>query len=132
VSEEGQFLVSGFGLTRVKSFLRKKGHARSDHGYVSEWLAPELRRNARYAPHPGKADVYAFGVIMWKNLTRLHPSPELAASVARDEYPPLPRRLPAVPGGYVELMHQCCSLHPLNRPSFSYIKSCLRALESSL
>ncbi|ELR22359.1 protein kinase [Acanthamoeba castellanii str. Neff] len=128
-SADGRFRVSGFGLTRVKSFLRDKGHARDDDGFVSEWLAPELRDDARYAPHAGKADVYSFGVVM-----RHHPSPKLAKSVVRDEYPPLPlpRRLPTVPAGYLALMHQCCSLHPINRPSFSHIKSCLGDLASSL
>jgi serine/threonine protein kinase len=133
-SEDGRFRVSGFGLTRVKSFLRDKGHARDDDGFVSEWLAPELRDDARYAPHAGKADVYSFGVVMWEILTRHHPSPKLAKSVVRDEYPPLPlpRRLPTVPAGYLALMHQCCSLHPINRPSFSHIKSCLGDLAGSL
>lgn len=94
--------------------------ARYDNGIT----ARDACRRIRCTP---KADVYAFGIIMWEVLElkcawRDYPPRALAKAVLSGKRPPISPTWPRPPPrGYVELMGACWTQMPSNRPTFRWI-----------
>jgi GAF domain-containing protein len=109
--------VADFGLTR---FLSEK-KAMTQVG-TPMWMAPEIIMGKKYTE---KADVYAFGIILWEVLTRLEPYDdkepmqivvEVVNNNLRPTIPHEHRNNPLVP-----LMKDCWHKNPEERPTFKAI-----------
>ena len=114
--------VADFGLTRFLS----EGKQMTQVG-TPMWMAPEIIQGRQYTQ---KADVYAYGIILWEILTRLEPYEdkepmqivlEVVNNGLRPYMPPELERSPLVP-----LMRECWSEAPAGRPSFH---QCVARLE---
>ena len=94
------------------------------------WMAPEIIQGKQYTQ---KADVYAFGIILWEILTRLEPYEDkepmqIVLEVVNNNLRPYtPPELLASP--LVPLMRECWSELPGGRPSF---QQCVTRLEAIL
>ena len=117
--------VADFGLTRFLS----EGKQMTQVG-TPMWMAPEIIQGKQYTQ---KADVYAFGIILWEILTRLEPYEDkepmqiVLEVVNNNLRPHLPPELAASP--LVPLMRECWSEVPASRPSF---QQCVSRLEAVL
>lgn len=86
------------------------------------WMAPEIIMGRKYTE---KADVYAFGIILWEILTRLEPYEDkepmqIVVEVVNDNLrPTLPP--PFCDSPLVSLMKDCWGENPEQRPSFDKI-----------
>jgi serine/threonine protein kinase len=86
------------------------------------WMAPEIIIGKQYTE---KADVYAFGIILWEILTRLEPYEDkepmqIVVEVVNDGLrPTLPDECKASP--LVPLMKDCWHADPDQRPTFAII-----------
>ncbi len=109
--------VGDFGLTR---FLSEK-KAMTQVG-TPMWMAPEIIIGKQYTE---KADVYAFGIILWEILTRLEPYEDkepmqIVVEVVNDHLrPTIPDEFKASP--LVPLMKDCWHAEPDQRPTFSIV-----------
>ncbi|KAJ8721903.1 hypothetical protein PYW08_004305 [Mythimna loreyi] len=117
-------LVDGAGLLKVADFgLSRSGvyvHTRS-RPVPLRWLAPEAILHSQYC---GASDVWAFAVLLWEIAT-LGGFPY--AELSNHHVPPfltsggrLPKPARASPRLY-QLMMECWSENPTNRPTFSEI-----------
>ena len=117
--------VADFGLTRFLS----EGKQMTQVG-TPMWMAPEIIQGRQYTQ---KADVYAFGIILWEVLTRLEPYEDkepmqIVLEVVNNQLRPYtPPELLASP--LVPLMTDCWSEQPASRPSF---QQCVARLEKIL
>lgn len=90
------------------------------------WLAPEV---IEYAHWSMESDVYAYGIILWEIYTRkevfvgLNANQIIARVVKSDLRPDIPPDCPLQ-----ELMTQCWSQNPEERPSFKAIIQILQRL----
>lgn len=117
VSADWTAKVADFGLTR---FLSEK-KAMTQVG-TPMWMAPEIIMGKKYTE---KADVYAFGIIIWEILTRLEPYEDkepmqIVVEVVNDNL------RPTIPDEYkdsplVPLMKDAWAADPAQRPTFKVI-----------
>ena len=125
VTSDFTIKVADFGLTRFLS----EGKQMTQVG-TPMWMAPEIIQGKQYTQ---KADVYAFGIILWEILTRLEPYEDkepmqiVLEVVNNGLRPHLPAELAASP--LVPLMRECWSEAPAGRPSF---QQCVARLEAIL
>jgi len=124
VARDWTVKVGDFGLTR---FLSEK-KAMTQVG-TPMWMAPEIIIGKQYTE---KADVYAFGIILWEILTRLEPYEDkepmqIVVEVVNDGLrPTIPdehKNSPLVP-----LMKDCWHQDPDQRPAFNIIVDRLQAM----
>jgi len=124
VSQDWTIKVADFGLTRFMS--EKK--AMTQVG-TPMWMAPEIIMGKKYTE---KADVYAFGIILWEVLTRLEPYEDkepmqiVVEVVNSNLRPTLPEEFRSNP--LVPLMKDCWHPDPSLRPTFKVILERLESL----
>ena len=117
VTDEFVIKVADFGLTRFLS----EGKQMTQVG-TPMWMAPEIIQGRQYTQ---KADVYAYGIILWEILTRLEPYEDkepmqiVLEVVNQHLRPHLPSELSASP--LVPLMRECWQQEPALRPSFQQV-----------
>jgi serine/threonine protein kinase len=120
--------VSDFGLSRM---IEDQLSATMTVCGTPCWTAPEVLRNQKYSV---KADVYSFGIVMWEVSTRMDPyqgvAPfqvvvQVATSHLRPGIPPY------CPQPWIDLMIQCWSEVPEDRPTFGEIVERLQSMEVS-
>ena len=125
VTDDLTVKVADFGLTRFLS----EGKQMTQVG-TPMWMAPEIIQGRQYTQ---KADVYAFGIILWEVLTRLEPYEDkepmqIVLEVVNQQLRPhLPSELRDSP--LVPLMEECWQQEPGLRPSFH---QCVMRLEAIL
>jgi len=148
VARDWTVKVGDFGLTR---FLSEK-KAMTQVG-TPMWMAPEIIIGKLYTE---KADVYAFGIILWEILTRLEPYedkepmqivvevvnedlrptlPPEFREAPKDGSPPDPKGIPAGTGtappnqmALVALMKDCWHKDPNQRPTFQVVERRLQEM----
>jgi serine/threonine protein kinase len=100
---------------------------------LAMWMAPEIIMGKKYTE---KADVYAFGIILWEILTRLEPYEEkepmqIVVEVVNDGLrPTLPADCADSP--LVPLMKDCWHTDPEKRPPFVKIVARLQAIQKAI
>eukprot|EP00565_Helicotheca_tamesis_P000075 CAMPEP_0185736386 /NCGR_PEP_ID=MMETSP1171-20130828/27732_1 /TAXON_ID=374046 /ORGANISM="Helicotheca tamensis, Strain CCMP826" /LENGTH=126 /DNA_ID=CAMNT_0028406985 /DNA_START=51 /DNA_END=428 /DNA_ORIENTATION=+ len=94
------------------------------------WLAPEVIKHARSSK---KSDVYGYGIVLWELATRREvyeglEGTQIIAMVANDNL------RPDVPQDCIwkELMVQCWSENPQDRPDFEEISRTLMEIKENL
>lgn len=95
------------------------------------WMAPEVIQSR---PYNERIDVYAFGIILFEVCSRSIPYTgtsmqphDLAMAVTKGLRPELSHVDPECPKVLVDMMLQCWSAMPFNRPSFDSIIDALKA-----
>lgn len=117
VADDFTVKVADFGLTR---FISEK-KAMTQVG-TPMWMAPEIIMGKKYTE---KADVYAFGIILWEILTRLEPYEDkepmqiVVEVVNNDLRPTIPEQFKDA--SLVSLMKDCWDPDPNKRPTFNII-----------
>jgi len=124
VTEDWTIKVADFGLTRFISEKKQMTQVGTPM-----WMAPEIIMGKTYTE---RADVYAFGIILWEILTRLEPYEEkepmqIVVEVVNEGLrPTLPAEYVGSP--LVPLMRDCWHTDPEKRPPFEKIVERLRAI----
>eukprot|EP01119_Soliformovum_irregulare_P020351 TRINITY_DN6570_c0_g1_i2.p1 TRINITY_DN6570_c0_g1~~TRINITY_DN6570_c0_g1_i2.p1 ORF type:complete len:1355 (+),score=350.46 TRINITY_DN6570_c0_g1_i2:292-4065(+) len=96
------------------------------------WCSPEVLKDQGYT---GKADVYAFGLILWTLFTAEEPFKDLhefrviQGLMAENLRPDIPGECPPP---YAALMQQCWAENAQERPDFTTISERLNALQQGL
>lgn len=118
--------ISDFGLSK----FTKAGHSKdmSRFGGTPEYMAPEIISSK---PYNEKVDVYAFGIIMFQVVTDCMPYPlfesgkmalyQFHQKVVEQKYRPSFEDCFPVNPALKELIQQCWSAKPEDRPSFEEI-----------
>jgi len=120
--------VADFGLTRFISEKKQMTQVGTPM-----WMAPEIIMGKKYTE---KADVYAFGVILWEILTRLEPYEDkepmqIVVEVVNEGLrPTLPPPFDSSP--LVPLMKQCWDQDPEQRPSFEKVLERLLEIDARI
>jgi len=128
VTQDWTVKVADFGLTRFISEKKQMTQVGTPM-----WMAPEIIMGKRYTE---RADVYAFGIILWEILTRLEPYEEkepmqIVVEVVNDGLrPTLPAECADSP--LVPLMKDCWHTDPLQRPPFEKVVDRLRAIQAAI
>lgn len=128
VDRDWNVKVADFGLTR---FISEK-KAMTQVG-TPMWMAPEIIMGKKYTE---KADVYAFGIILWEILTRLEPYEDkepmqiVVEVVNEDLRPTIPDDFMSSP--LIPLMKDCWHKDPEQRPSFKVINNRLADIVANL
>merc|ERR1719159_2231621 len=123
-SHEPIVKVSDFGLSRMKDSV-----VDADWGKMTmaagtcHWMAPEVFTGTRY---DAKVDVYSYAMILFEIICREIPFEDVEpASIGRllvqGQRPDLEAVPPDCPPNLLELMQQCWSHLPEERPSFAAI-----------
>lgn len=137
--------VADFGLSKRIELAR--GHASMSTVCNNNpcWLAPEVLSGDQAGP---PSDVFSFGVVMWELLTWDSPwSKEMnpwtvVEKIKRGERLPVPEH-DQLPGpdndcfgehldDYIDVVNQCWSQTPTDRPSFKAIVSKLKSLKEKI
>jgi len=123
--------VSDFGLARAS----ESGiyDAKQEAKFPIRWSAPEVLTDRKVSR---ASDVWSFGVVLWEVLEGRMPYYELmnnnevifAVCTKKEPLPPPAKRI-EYPNELYDMMLQCWSYHPADRPSFDEIYSKLVALE---
>lgn len=85
----------------------------------------------RNLPYNEQCDVYSFGIICWEVLSReqlypdMHPLSVGYKVMVEDYRPPIPEELP---GHLANILQQCWSPEPSERPSFQSLLNTVRSL----
>ncbi|KAM0936210.1 putative protein kinase TKL-Pl-6 family [Dioscorea sansibarensis] len=122
--------VGDFGLSKIKRNTLVSGGVRG----TLPWMAPELL-NGSSNKVSEKVDVFSFGIVMWEILTgeepyaNMHYGAIIGGIVNNTLRPPLPA---SCDPEWQRLMEQCWAPDPVQRPSFTQIASCLRAMSVAL
>ncbi|KAF6147620.1 hypothetical protein GIB67_031611 [Kingdonia uniflora] len=122
--------VGDLGLSKVKCQTLISGGVRG----TLPWMAPELL-NGSSSLVSEKVDVFSFGIVMWELLTGEEPYADLhygaiiGGIVSNTLRPPVPESCDVE---WRSLMEKCWSSEPPERPSFTEIANCLRALAASI
>lgn len=128
VTQDWTIKVADFGLTRFisdKKVMTQVG--------TPMWMAPEIIMGRKYTE---KADVYAFGIILWEILTRAEPyedkeAMQIVVEVVNDGLrPTLTPHLVRSP--IVPLMRDCWQTDPEKRPTFAKVVERLNQLISQI
>jgi len=125
VASDWTIKVADFGLTR---FLSNGKKAMTQVG-TPMWMAPEIIMGKKYTE---KADVYAFGIILWEIMTRCEPYDDkepmqIVVEVVNDNL--RPKMLPEFEGdALIPLMKDSWVTNPDERPSFKEIVERLEIL----
>lgn len=92
---------------------------------MKHWMAPELLENMQYSI---KVDIYSYAVVLWEICSRKTPYNEVSAPMAivrlvtvEKKRPNLTIIPPDCPPTLIEIIKQCWSHEPHDRPSFSEI-----------
>ena len=115
-----QAAITDFGLTKYK----KEQEMLTTRCGSPAWTAPEVLRGK---PYDEKADVYSYGIVLWEILANSPPYPGIDSGVVIQKVAFDPHNLfrPPIPQCpyplLVDLMIQCWSDNPVNRPSFPQI-----------
>ncbi|KAL9666091.1 hypothetical protein QQ045_000413 [Rhodiola kirilowii] len=118
--------VGDFGLSRIKRNTLVSGGVRG----TLPWMAPELL-NGTSSKVSEKVDVFSFGIVMWEILTGEEPYADMHCGaiiggiVKNTLRPPIPQRCDTE---WKNLMEQCWSPDPEERPSFTEIANKLRIM----
>eukprot|EP00002_Diphylleia_rotans_P039547 TRINITY_DN9193_c0_g2_i1.p1 TRINITY_DN9193_c0_g2~~TRINITY_DN9193_c0_g2_i1.p1 ORF type:complete len:2481 (-),score=465.82 TRINITY_DN9193_c0_g2_i1:92-7534(-) len=127
VDDRGRLKVCDFGLTT----LQEQANGNSTQGSII-WLAPEVAQEQKYTI---QADVYSYGIVLWEILTRQHPYEDVEASAAILCLVCFQKRRPKIPSDLdpdvQQLMEQCWSHEPHERPDFGEIISRLKDMQVS-
>lgn len=126
--------VADFGMARLlgfaKSFVREKSADGLDNCL---WQAPEIVRRGMI---DHRADIYAFGIILWELLVQKTPFNEfqwmtdIADHIISGGRPVIPENPDCCPE-YLELMQQCWSTKRSSRPEFAEIKDRIKKMSVS-
>ncbi|KAJ1291885.1 hypothetical protein BS78_02G350500 [Paspalum vaginatum] len=118
--------VADFGLSKVKQTTMVSGGMRG----TLPWMAPEMLEMSSNMVST-KVDVYSFGIIMWEILTGqepyagIHHGGVIGGILSNTLRPPVPA---SCDPQWRELMEQCWSNEPEQRPSFTDVVSHLRSM----
>ncbi|WVZ66697.1 hypothetical protein U9M48_015886 [Paspalum notatum var. saurae] len=118
--------VADFGLSKVKQTTMVSGGMRG----TLPWMAPEMLEMSSNMVS-SKVDVYSFGIIMWEILTGqepyagIHHGGVIGGILSNTLRPPVPA---SCDPQWRELMEQCWSNEPEQRPSFTEVVSHLRSM----
>jgi len=124
VDDAWRVKVADFGLSRM---IEERVSATMTVCGTPCWTAPEVLRNQRYSV---KADVYSFGICLWELYSRTAPyagmTPfQVMFGVASSGMRP-PINEDDCPEPWRELMMQCWSESPEDRPTFDQIAKTLQ------
>lgn len=120
-------LISDFGLSKIFEAGHSKSHS---HNYGTLfYMAPEIFEDESYGR---KVDVYAFGIMMYEIVTDLYPYPEFKSDEMNNnkfykfckliiENDMRPEFKSPVKQHIRELIEQCWSKNPNDRPTFKEI-----------
>lgn len=128
VTQDWIVKVADFGLTRFISEKKQMTQVGTPM-----WMAPEIIMGRKYTE---KADVYAFGIILWEILTRLEPYEDkepmqIVVEVVNDNLrPSLPP--PFCDASLVPLMKDCWHENPEHRPGFEKILERLLEIDAKV
>lgn len=109
--------ISDFGMSRV----RAQCQTMDGHCGTIQWMAPEI---LAAKPFTEKADVYAFGIVLWETVARACPYDGLSQIEASlgvlntNLRPTVPETCPLL---LETLMKSCWSPNPIDRPTFASI-----------
>jgi serine/threonine protein kinase len=109
-------------------------------------MAPEAINNSVKQEQATKVDVYSFGIIMYETFFEKQPYHDdnlqndsvftLGLRVVKNERPQIPNGIGVdvtpVELQYIELMQQCWSLKPEDRPSFVQIHSTFEEIQTKI
>ena len=128
VTNDWTVKVADFGLTRFISEKKQMTQVGTPM-----WMAPEIIMGRKYTE---KADVYAFGIILWEILTREEPYEEkepmqIVVEVVNEGLRPTVRT-ELLDAPLVPLMRDCWHTEPGSRPTFEKIVERLRAIKDSI
>lgn len=121
--------VGDFGLSKIKRNTLVSGGVRG----TLPWMAPELL-NGSSNKVSEKVDVFSFGIVLWEILTGEEPYANMhygaiIGGIVNNSLRPL---IPAsCDPEWRRLMEQCWAPDPHQRPSFTQIAVCLRAMSQS-
>mmetsp|Transcript_44487 Transcript_44487/g.115675 ORF Transcript_44487/g.115675 Transcript_44487/m.115675 type:complete len:927 (-) Transcript_44487:742-3522(-) len=127
VDETYHVRVADFGFSKFKEDNKMMSFV-----CTASWAAPEVLRQQDYSE---KADVYAFGIVLWEFLTGASPYEELSNAqvilgvTTKGVRPPVP---PSTPDKYRALMEACWNPYPSRRPSFNDILAELNYSEAEV
>ncbi|OHS99669.1 TKL family protein kinase [Tritrichomonas foetus] len=114
--------VCDFGLVGFKTRGTRTGYVGT-----AQWMAPEILRSSPF--YDEKVDVYSFAVLLWELLFQQQPYANMTQDqmvLAILERKLRPTIVPNVgPPRLIELMTQCWSEKPSDRPSFPQITATL-------
>eukprot|EP00803_Ostreobium_quekettii_P000567 evm.model.scf_1648.1 EVM.evm.TU.scf_1648.1 scf_1648:269-8225(+) len=104
--------IRSFDLEAAEGFM---GDLAATVGGKLAWVAPEILKGK---PHSFPSDIYSFGIMMYELLSEAQPYGDVTSEEMKDKkmngQPPC--TLPGIPKELVELMLECCSLNPGDRP----------------
>lgn len=120
--------VSDFGMSSLLDAAAASSYYYGGDGSRKElpvrWMAPESLDRNRWSE---KSDVFSFGVLIWEIMSMGRvpwglgsSNREIQEQVTRGEKLPCQSHWPP---SLVDLMNQCCSLSPKDRPSFQELKA---------
>lgn len=130
--------IGDFGMARLEGLMEQRIDSGACNG-TPAWEAPEqvMRRYSKcdvgYTPSSWrhvevthKADVYAFGLVIWEMLNQAIPNLEPRQKLRGD--------LPELPDGspWAAVISSCCVAPPENRPDMEKVVHDLHVLETSL
>lgn len=123
----GAIVQGAAGYTQLE---REAGLQMTRHVGTPLYMAPEIMADH---PHTRASDVYSFGVVLWEIYTRQVPFSELASSsifklrreVQAGLRPDIP---PDCPPQLAQLIRECWSASPVERPNFEVIVTRLTAM----
>mmetsp|Transcript_2855 Transcript_2855/g.3782 ORF Transcript_2855/g.3782 Transcript_2855/m.3782 type:complete len:1119 (+) Transcript_2855:84-3440(+) len=126
--------ISDFGMARVVE-NEKIYNASSEAQFPVRWSAPEVLSSGTVSR---KSDVWSFGVTVWEMIEGVKPYYELASNKEVIEFVvvngyrlPRPKKL-EIPATLWEIMNQCWSANPAERPEFDEILKKLSNLKKAL
>lgn len=128
VSDDWGIKVGDFGLTRFISEKKQMTQVGTPM-----WMAPEIIMGKKYTE---KADVYAFGIILWEILTRMEPYDDkepmqIVVEVVNEGLrPAIPAHMFTSP--LVPLMMDCWQTEPDDRPTFDRVVDRLKQIATAI
>lgn len=117
--------ICDFGHAAVRSHPSPHHRCGTPH-----WAGPEVLRGEALGP---RADIYSFGVIMWEMLAQKLPHKGLSfgqvlASVGWAGWTPEMSSLPELPLEVRQLIKDCLSFVPVDRPEGKLVLKCLKRI----